>query len=69
MLGAADFRFINHVASYNLSYATVEEFNARKAIFFETDAEIERINANKNNTFTVGHNFISTWTEDEKQLL
>jgi cathepsin L len=69
MLGAADFRFIHHVAAHNLSYATVEEFNARKALFLDTDAEIEKINADSNNTFTAGHNFLSTWTEYEKSQL
>ena len=69
MLGAADFRFIHHVAAHNLSYATVEEFNARKGIFLETDAEIERINADSSNTFTAGHNFLSTMTSFEKKQL
>jgi len=34
------------------------------------DAEYKTINANKNNTFVVGHNKFSTWTKDEyKKLL
>ena len=69
MLGAADFKFIHHVAHHNLSYATVEEFNARKAIFLEIDAEIETINADASNTFTAGHNFLSTYTASEKKQL
>jgi len=70
MLTAADFRFVHHVAHHNLSYATVEEFNARKALFLEVDAAIEEINANPEHTFTVGHNKFSTWTEYErKQML
>ena len=67
MLGAADFRFIHHVAAHNLSYATVEEFNARKALFLQVDAEIERINAT--HSHTAGHNFLSTYTAFEKQQL
>merc|ERR1712166_1138901 len=32
--------------------------------------EYAKINADKNNTFTVGHNFMSTWTAEEyKKLL
>ena len=31
----------------------------------QKDNEIQNINANKSNTFIVGHNFMSTWTEDE----
>ena len=34
------------------------------------DAAYNTINANKNNTFVVGHNKFSTWTKDEyKKLL
>jgi len=69
MLSACDFRFIHHVAQHNLSYATVEEFNARKALFMDVDAQIEALNADSNNTFTAGHNFLSTWTEYEKSQL
>ena len=70
MLSAIDFKFIAHVATHNLSWATVEEFNARKALFVAADAEIERINAQPGNTFTVGHNHMSHWSPMErKQLL
>jgi len=62
--------FLNHVAQYNLSYGTSEEFNFRQQIFMEKDAEYNAINADKSNTFTVGHNFLSTWTKDEyKKML
>ena len=70
MLSAVDFSFIHHVAAHNLSYATVAEFNARKAIFAQVDAEITQINADDSNTFVAGHNQFSTWTEAEyKQML
>jgi len=70
MLSAVDFPFIHHVAAHNLSYATVEEFNARKAIFTQVDAEINQINADETHTFTAGHNQFSTWTDAEyKQIL
>jgi len=65
MLSAVDFSFIHHVAAHNLSYATVEEFNARKALFIAKDNEINQINADPTNTFTVGHNHMSTWTDAE----
>ena len=42
----------------------------RQQLFLEKDAEYKLINANPANTFTVGHNFMSTWTKDEyKKLL
>ena len=70
MLSAVDFSFIHHVAAHNLSYATVEEFNARKAIFAQVDAEINQINADESNTWVAGHNQFSTWTAAEyKQIL
>jgi len=69
MLGAADFRFIHHVAAHNLSYATVEEFNARKALFLEVDADILEINANPEHTFVAGHNHLSTMTAYEKKQM
>merc|ERR1719157_402392 len=65
MLSAVDFSFIHHVAAHNLSYATVEEFNARKGIFAQVDAEINEINADETNTHTAGHNQFSTWTASE----
>jgi len=70
MLSAVDFSFIHHVAAHNLSYATVEEFNARKAIFSQVDAEINQINADESNTWVAGHNQFSTYTAAEyKQIL
>jgi C1A family cysteine protease len=69
MLTGADFRFISHVATHNLSYATVEEFEARKGIFMENDSFIEDINS-QNLSWTAGHNQFSTYTEFEyKQML
>jgi len=69
MLTAADFKFIHHVAEMNLSYATVEEFEARKDIFKARDAIFEEMNADPANTFTVGHNKYSTWTNSELDRL
>jgi len=65
MLTAIDFGFIRHVAEHNLSYATVSEFNARKEIYAEVDAAINESNADPANTFTLGHNQFSTWTDGE----
>ena len=62
--------YLQHIAEYGISYGTQEEFNFRQTIFEENSAEYDRINANPENTFTVGHNFMSTWTHDEyKKLL
>ena len=69
MHSAIDLKFISHVATHNLSWANIEEFNTRKQIFAAVDAEIESINADTSNTFTVGHNFLSTWDEKKKRRI
>ena len=62
--------FLQHVAEFGLSYGTQEEYLFRAEIFAARDAEYKAINADKNNTFTVGHNAMSTWTKAEyKKLL
>jgi len=63
-------RFLQHVAEHGLNFGTTEEFNFRQNIFEMKDAEYTAINADTKNTFTVGHNFMSTWTNAEyKKLL
>jgi hypothetical protein len=37
--------------------------------FVKIDNFIDEWNANKENTSTVGHNFLSDWTTDEKKKL
>ena len=61
--------FMEHVALHGLSYGTQEEYAFRQQIFLAKDAEYKLINADKANTFTVGHNFLSTWTKDEYSKL
>jgi C1A family cysteine protease len=62
--------FLEHVSSYGLSYGTTEEYMFRQAIFDNNTVEYAKINAIPENTFTVGHNFMSTWTAEEyKKLL
>ena len=69
MLTAANFLFMKHVAEYNLSYATLAEYEARQAIFTQRNEAIEAENAKPENTFTVGHNKFSTWTEAELAVM
>lgn len=65
LMNATHFSFMKHVAEHNLSYATTAEYEARLAIFSERDDLIKQQNANPESTFTLGHNFMSTWTETE----
>jgi C1A family cysteine protease len=68
MLTSTDFGFIQHVATMNLTYATVAEFEARKEIFVQRDAMFKEINASQSD-YTVGHNEYSTWTNAELDRL
>ena len=66
---AVEQAFVQHIADHGLSYGTVEEYNFRLGLFNAVDAEINEINANPENTFTVGHNFLSTMTMEEKKRM
>jgi hypothetical protein len=59
--------FMEHVANFGLSYGTLEEFNFRQNVWATLDEELNQINAE--HEFTVGHNFMSTWTKAEKKRL
>ena len=73
-LGAAatqgvETRFMEHVANFNINYGTQEEYAFRMNIFAAKDAEYEKINANPENTFVVGHNMFSTMTQAESKRM
>merc|ERR1712195_196859 len=57
-------RFMEHIANYGISYGTTEEFDFRMALFAKRDAAYAEINADPENTFTVGHNMFSTLTQE-----
>jgi KDEL-tailed cysteine endopeptidase len=61
--------FNEHLAAFGISYGTKEEYHFRMGLFAEKDAKINEINADVNNTFTVGHNMFSTWTQEEYRKL
>jgi C1A family cysteine protease len=60
--------FVDHMNMHGLSYGTKEEFFFRMNIYAEKDQQIKEINS-QNASFTVGHNFLSTWTQDETSKL
>merc|ERR1719272_1625820 len=62
-------QFTEHIGEYGLSYGTEEEFKFRLGLFTQKDKEINQINGDSSNTFTVGHNKFSTWTTDEQQKI
>jgi len=53
------------MATHNKSFATVAEYNIRKARFLALDKIIEEHNAKPNQSFTLGHNHLSDLTEEE----
>jgi KDEL-tailed cysteine endopeptidase len=59
-----DIKFMNHCVKYGLAWDTVEEYNYRKNIFANADAFIEQHNA-LGETWTAGHNAMSTWNSEE----
>lgn len=61
--------FVQHMSEFGLSYGTTEEFQYRLGIYAKKDAFIQETNANQD-SFTVGHNKFSTWSDSEyKKLL
>ena len=63
-------KFMDFITKHNKSYATVEEFETRKAIFNQMDQFIESHNAKEGMTFTVGFNKFSDYTPIEyKKML
>ena len=58
------------MADFGLSYGTKEEYKFRFEIYKRKDLENQEINNDPYNTFTVGHNQFSTWTDAEyKRIL
>jgi KDEL-tailed cysteine endopeptidase len=69
-ISALEQSFIQHMSEHGLNYGTKEEYAFRFELFQKAENEINEINADQENTFTVGHNEFSTWTQAEyKQLL
>jgi len=68
-LDTTTFKFMQYLSKQNKSYASLEEFNMRLQNFANVDEFIAQWNANKENTSSVGHNFISDWTAEEKKRL
>jgi len=64
-----DIKFMDFLAKHGKDYNTIEEFNFRAALFAMKDAALAKINANRANTFTVGHNMMSDWTQEEQNRM
>ena len=60
--------FNQHMTEQGLSFATIEEYHARRQIFAKKDRFINEHNA-QNETFELGHNKFSTWTDAEYKAI
>lgn len=60
--------FISHLAKFNLSYATIEEFNFRKGLYTLVDTQIKTVNIEQN-SYRLDHNKFSTWSPLEHQRM
>ena len=61
-------QFMEYVSIHGKSYITLAEFEARKALYADTDALIKSHNAT-DSSFELGHNLFSDYTEAERKRL
>jgi len=52
---ASELAYMQHVATFGRTVASLDDFNARYSAYLETDAELRKINDTHRN-FSVGHN-------------
>ena len=60
----ASIKFASYVAKFGKQYNTREEFETRFDQFMKVDEDIERFNS-EGNTWTIGHNQFSDWSQEE----
>lgn len=69
-ISKAEERFTHWANKHSKNYTNANERAERMKTWMEKDNEYRAINANPDNTFTVGHNKYSDWAESEwRQLL
>lgn len=61
--------FMQYLAKQGKSYNSIEEFNMRLENFIASDKFIQEFNSQPNKTVIVGHNFLSDWTQAEKDVI
>jgi hypothetical protein len=60
---------MDYLSQQGKSYNSIDEFNVRLENFIAIDKFIEEWNALEDKTHTVGHNFLSDWTQEEKDFI
>lgn len=66
---AYTFKYMQYLSKQNKSYGSLEEFNMRLNNFIEIDKFIENWNSQPDKTHFTGHNFLSDWTQAEKDVI
>ena len=67
-----DFAYATHLAKYGITYESREEFEERKVEFAKTDELIRQHNESNDVeelTYTLGHNKLSTLSEEERDSM
>ena len=62
-------KYMQYLSHQGKSYNSIEEFNMRMANFNAIDLFIEEWNSQEDKTHTVGHNFLSDWTQAERDVI
>ena len=66
---AYTFKYMQYLSKQNKSYSSLEEFNMRLNNFIAVDKWIENWNSQPEKTNFAGHNFLSDWTQAEKDVI
>lgn len=61
--------FLRYVSRFGKNYASLEQFEMRKALFLSVDSEIKEWNSKEGITSFMGHNFMSDYTPAERKAL
>jgi len=65
----SQFRFMEYMANHGKSYTDAVEFEMRYENWLRIDKFIVTHNADPKETHTVGHNYLSDWSKEEKSKL
>ena len=63
------FKFMQYVSKFNKNYNTVEEFEMRMENFLRNEAEILKNEQDPESTYTMAHNHMSDWTQEEYKAI
>lgn len=64
-----DTKFMEYIVNHGKSYGTLAEYNFRMNLFATADALIEEHNNKNGESYTLGHNLFSDWTDGQRKRL